>query len=101
MSASRLFRPTGHLSLRSVPIALHLEDSLRNTSRGTLHVCLSDQLVHDAEEKTSFLNREVQYTQQLYGVLKTIQKINHVFDDVEKAKDERRILDSLRLLERE
>lgn len=59
----------------------------------------SGELVEDAEEKTDFLNREVQYSQQLYGVLKGIQRVNRLFNDVEKAKDERRILDSLRLLE--
>lgn len=59
----------------------------------------SGELVEDAEEKTDFLNREVQYSQQLYGVLKGIQHVTQLFNDVEKAGNERRILDSLRLLE--
>lgn len=60
----------------------------------------SGELVEDAEEKTDFLNREVQYSTQLYGVLKGIQSVNRLFNDIEKAKDERRVLDALRLLER-
>lgn len=60
----------------------------------------SGELVEDAEEKTDFLNREVQYSTQLYGVLKGIQQVNRLFDDVEKAKDERRVLDALRSLEK-
>lgn len=59
----------------------------------------SGELVEDAEEKTDFLNREVQYSTQLYGVLKGIRRVNHLFNDVDKAKDERRVLDALRLLE--
>lgn len=59
----------------------------------------SGEAIEDAEEKAQFLNREVQYTQQLYGVLKGIQYVNQLLGDVEKASKERRILDSLRLLE--
>lgn len=46
-----------------------------------------------------FLTREVQYSQQLYGVLKGIQHVNQLLGQVETASKERRILDSLRLLE--
>ncbi|CAG9944469.1 unnamed protein product [Clonostachys rosea f. rosea IK726] len=60
----------------------------------------SGEAIEDAEEKAQFLNREVQYTQQLYGVLKGIQYVNQLLGDVEKASKERRILDSLRLLEK-
>lgn len=59
----------------------------------------SGELVEDAEERTGFLNREVQYSTQLHGVLRGIQRVNRVFNDAEKAKDERRVLDALRLLE--
>ncbi|CAM1507928.1 Fc.00g047760.m01.CDS01 [Cosmosporella sp. VM-42] len=56
--------------------------------------------IEDAEEKVQFLNREVQYSQQLHGVLRSIQYVNELLSEVEAAKNERRILDSLRLLEK-
>lgn len=59
----------------------------------------SGEAIQDAEEKADFLNREVQYTQQLYGVLKGIRHVNQLLGEVEKASQERRILDSLRMLE--
>lgn len=42
----------------------------------------------------------MQYTQQLSGVLHKIRRVNQLLSDVETARDEHRILDSLRLLER-
>lgn len=60
----------------------------------------SGEAIQDAEEKAGFLNREVQYSQQLYGVLKGIQYVNQLLNLVEKASKERRIIDSLRLLEK-
>jgi hypothetical protein len=59
----------------------------------------SGEAIEDAEEKAGFLNREVQYSQQLFSVLKGIQHVGQMLNDVEKASHERRILDSLRLLE--
>lgn len=61
---------------------------------------VSGESIEDAEEKAEFLNREVQYSQQLHSVLRRIQKVNGLLAEVEVAKDERRILDSLHLLEK-
>ncbi|KAF5674199.1 Centromere kinetochore zw10 like [Fusarium heterosporum] len=61
---------------------------------------ISGEAIEDAEEKTEFLNREVQYSQQLHGALQGIKHVNQLLSEVEAAKNERRILDSLRLLER-
>jgi centromere/kinetochore protein ZW10 len=60
---------------------------------------VSGEAIQDAEEKTEFLNREVQYSQQLHGALQGIKRVNQLLSEVEAAKNERRILDSLRLLE--
>lgn len=60
---------------------------------------VSGEDIEDAEEKVNFLNREVQYSQQLHGVLRGIKRFNDLLGEVEVAKKERRILDSLHLLE--
>ncbi|KAI9149538.1 Centromere/kinetochore protein [Paramyrothecium foliicola] len=59
----------------------------------------SGEAIQDAEEKAEFLNREVQYSSQLYGVLKGIKHVNALLDEVEQASGQQRILDSLHLLE--
>ncbi|KAF4974492.1 hypothetical protein FZEAL_8608 [Fusarium zealandicum] len=61
---------------------------------------VSGEAIEDAEEKAEFLNKEVQYSQQLHSVLRGIQYVNELLSEVEAAKNERRILDSLRLLEK-
>ncbi|RKL41838.1 hypothetical protein BFJ72_g5178 [Fusarium proliferatum] len=61
---------------------------------------VSGEAIQDAEEKAEFLNREVQYSQQLHGALQAIKRVNQLLSEVEAAKNERRILDSLRLLEK-
>lgn len=60
---------------------------------------VTGEAIKEAEEKAEFLNREVQYSHQLHGVLRGIQYVNELLSEVEAAKNERRILDSLRLLE--
>jgi protein transport protein DSL1/ZW10 len=60
---------------------------------------VSGKTIQDAEENADFLNRELQYSQQLHDVLKAIEYINQLLSEVEAARNERRILDSLRLLE--
>ncbi|KJZ80431.1 hypothetical protein HIM_00281 [Hirsutella minnesotensis 3608] len=60
---------------------------------------VSGEAIQDAEARADFLNREVQYSQQLHIVLQKIQQANRLLSDVETAKNERRVLDSLRLLE--
>lgn len=59
----------------------------------------SGEAIETAEERADFLNREVQYSQQLFGVLKGIRHVTQQLDDVERATNEKRIQDSLRLLE--
>ncbi|KAL6913780.1 hypothetical protein FSST1_011540 [Fusarium sambucinum] len=61
---------------------------------------VSGEAVQDAEEKAEFLNREVQYSQQLHGVLQSIKSVHQLLSEVEVAKNEHRIIDSLRLLEK-
>ncbi|KAM0302171.1 hypothetical protein HYE67_004130 [Fusarium culmorum] len=61
---------------------------------------VSGEAVEDAEEKAEFLNREVQYSQQLHGVLQSIKSVHRLLSEVETAKNEHRIIDSLRLLEK-
>lgn len=60
---------------------------------------VTGEAIQDAEEKAEFLNREVQYSQQMYSVLRRIQHVNQLLAEVEQASRERRVLDSLRLLE--
>lgn len=60
---------------------------------------VSGEDIQNAEEKVRFLQREVQYSQQLHGVLRGIQYVNELLSEVEASKNERRVLDSLRLLE--
>ncbi|KAK1253341.1 hypothetical protein MKX07_001418 [Trichoderma sp. CBMAI-0711] len=60
---------------------------------------VTGEAILDAEEKAEFLNREVQYIQQIHGVLRRIQQVNQLLAEVELASRERRVLDSLRLLE--
>lgn len=57
------------------------------------------EAIQDAEEKADFLNREVQYSQQMHSVLRRIKHVNELLAQVEQASSERRVLDSLRLLE--
>lgn len=60
---------------------------------------MTGEAILDAEEKAEFLNREVQYSQQMHIVLRKIQHVNQLLIEVEQASRERRVLDSLRLLE--
>ncbi|KAF4589623.1 is centromere binding protein at prophase [Ophiocordyceps camponoti-floridani] len=59
----------------------------------------SGQAVQDAEAKADFLCREVQYAQQLHEVLASLCRISRLLSDVERANEEGRALESLRLLE--
>ncbi|KAH6893093.1 hypothetical protein B0T10DRAFT_509672 [Thelonectria olida] len=59
----------------------------------------SGEAVEEAEQKIEFLNREVQYSQQLHGALRRVHNVTNLLNQVEAAKDERRIIDSLHLLE--
>ncbi|KAI6089586.1 hypothetical protein F4821DRAFT_231361 [Hypoxylon rubiginosum] len=61
---------------------------------------VSGKTIQEAEDKVEFLRREVEYNKQVRGALRSIKQVNEILDQVEQARDERRILDSLHLLER-
>ncbi|KAK8040978.1 hypothetical protein PG994_013985 [Apiospora phragmitis] len=61
---------------------------------------VSGQTIKETEEKTKFLQREVIYNQQVREALTSIKHVSGVLDQVEQARNERRVLDSLRLLEK-
>ncbi|KAI1818094.1 hypothetical protein GGS20DRAFT_529738 [Poronia punctata] len=60
---------------------------------------VSGKTIGEAEERVEFLRRETAYTEQLYHALNSIKQVSHLLDQVELARDERRILQSLHLLE--
>ncbi|RYO93816.1 hypothetical protein DL766_005098 [Monosporascus sp. MC13-8B] len=60
---------------------------------------VSGQTILEAEEKVDFLKRETSYNRQVNHALTSIKHVNGLLDQVEQARDERRILDSLHLLE--
>lgn len=60
----------------------------------------SGKTILEAEETVAFLSREVRYNRQVLDVLGAIQHVGGLLDQVEQARQERRIIDSLHLLER-
>ena len=60
---------------------------------------LSGKTIEDAETKVEFMSREVQYVQQLDATLRSIRLVNDLLSQAEQARNDRRILDSLHLLE--
>ncbi|KJK94719.1 hypothetical protein H633G_01436 [Metarhizium anisopliae BRIP 53284] len=60
---------------------------------------VSGEAIEDAEEKAQFLNRELQYSRQLHEVLNNIKTANQLLGQVDTARSERRVVDSLHLLE--
>jgi centromere/kinetochore protein ZW10 len=61
---------------------------------------VSGQTIADIETKAAFLIRELNYNQQVQEALKGIRGVNQILDQVEQARNERRILDALHLLEK-
>ncbi|KAI8960574.1 hypothetical protein F5Y11DRAFT_329475 [Daldinia sp. FL1419] len=61
---------------------------------------VSGKAIQEAEAKVRFLEQEVEYSQQVHLALGSIKHVNELLDQVEQARDERRILDSLHLLEK-
>ncbi|KAG7288805.1 hypothetical protein NEMBOFW57_005163 [Staphylotrichum longicolle] len=61
---------------------------------------VSGRTVDELEAKADFLIRELNYNTQVKEALKGIKTVNRTLDEVEEARDERRILDALRLLEK-
>jgi centromere/kinetochore protein ZW10 len=62
---------------------------------------VSGRTVDELEAKADFLIRELNYNTQVKEALKGIKTVNRTLDEVERARDERRILDALHLLESE
>ncbi|KAK3900957.1 Centromere/kinetochore protein zw10 [Staphylotrichum tortipilum] len=56
--------------------------------------------VDEIEAKADFLIRELNYNSQVKEALRGIRTVNRTLDEVEQARDERRILDALHLLEK-
>jgi centromere/kinetochore protein ZW10 len=61
---------------------------------------VSGKRIHDLEAKADFLVRELSYNDQVQLALQSIRDVNQTLDQVERARDERRILDALHLLEK-
>lgn len=61
---------------------------------------MSGKRLHDIEANADFLVRELNYNQQVRLALQGIKTVNQTLDQVERARDDRRILDALHLLEK-
>ncbi|KAB5563043.1 hypothetical protein GE09DRAFT_1110803 [Coniochaeta sp. 2T2.1] len=61
---------------------------------------VSGKRLQDIEAKAEFLVRELNYNHQVQQALQGIKDVNQTLDQVERARDERRILDALHLLEK-
>ncbi|KAK4226226.1 hypothetical protein QBC38DRAFT_480998 [Podospora fimiseda] len=61
---------------------------------------VSGKALREAEAKAQFLVRELSYNSQVQEALRGIKTVNSTLDQVEKARDERKILDALHLLEK-
>ncbi|KAK4238495.1 Centromere/kinetochore protein zw10 [Achaetomium macrosporum] len=61
---------------------------------------VSGSAIQEIEARADFLIRELNYNAQVQETLRGIKTVNRTLDEVEQARDERRILDALRLLER-
>lgn len=62
---------------------------------------VSGKAEYEAEAKADFLVRELNYNSRVQEALRGIRIVNRTLDEVEQARDERRILDALHLLESE
>ena len=60
----------------------------------------SGKAIREAEARADFLTRELNYNQQVQDALRGIKAVSSTLDLVEQARDERRILDALHLLEK-
>ncbi|KAK3359401.1 hypothetical protein B0T25DRAFT_564408 [Lasiosphaeria hispida] len=61
---------------------------------------VSGKAITEAEAKADFLIRELNYNLQIQDALRGIRAVSQTLDQVEQARDERRILDALHLLEK-
>ncbi|KAI1166293.1 hypothetical protein F5B18DRAFT_648729 [Nemania serpens] len=86
--------------------AKSLEDDINRTRNWANEIVrrseapdISGKAILEAEKKVNFLQRESAYNNQLYNTLASIKRVGQLLDEVELARDERRILQSLHLLE--
>ncbi|CAJ2507607.1 Uu.00g087930.m01.CDS01 [Anthostomella pinea] len=89
-----------------VATAKSLEDDINKTRSWANEIVrrseapdVSGKTIQEAEDKVNFLRREATYNQQVHHAMTSIKHVNELLDQVEQARDERRILDSLHLLE--
>jgi centromere/kinetochore protein ZW10 len=60
---------------------------------------VSGRAVHEAEDRVVFLSREAEYNAQVHHALVSVRDVHELLNEVERARDDRRVLDSLQLLE--
>ncbi|KAI1199952.1 hypothetical protein F5X97DRAFT_321966 [Nemania serpens] len=87
--------------------AKSLEDDINRTRNWANEIArrseapdVSGKTIQEAEKKVDFLQRESVYNNQLYSTLASIKRVGQLLDEVELARDERRIVQSLHLLEK-
>ncbi|KAJ3578154.1 hypothetical protein NPX13_g2408 [Xylaria arbuscula] len=86
--------------------AKSLEDDINRTRNWANEIVrrseapdVSGKTIREAENKVDFLGQESAYNNQLYNSLTRIKRVGQLLDEVELARDERRILQALHLLE--
>ncbi|KAI1425830.1 hypothetical protein F5Y12DRAFT_795025 [Xylaria sp. FL1777] len=86
--------------------AKSLEDDINRTRHWANEIVrrseapdVSGKTMREVADKVDFLGQESAYNNQLYNALTSIKRVGQLLDEVELARDERRILQSLRLLE--
>ncbi|KAJ2904312.1 hypothetical protein MKZ38_008371 [Zalerion maritima] len=60
---------------------------------------VSGEAIYEAEQKVEFLAREMNFKEILRHTLENIRAVTELLEQAERKRDERRILESLRLLE--
>lgn len=61
---------------------------------------MSGATIRDAEDKVGFLRREAHYNRQVNTALTNIKHVIELLDQIERTRSERRVLESLHLLEK-
>ncbi|TGJ88125.1 hypothetical protein E0Z10_g617 [Xylaria hypoxylon] len=86
--------------------AKSLEDDINRTRNWASEIVrrseapdVSGKAIQEAADKVDFLRQESAYNNQLYNALTSIKRVSRLLDEVELARDERHILQSLHLLE--
>ncbi|KAI1305742.1 hypothetical protein F5Y03DRAFT_150497 [Xylaria venustula] len=86
--------------------AKSLEDDINRTRNWASEIVrrseapdVSGRTIREAADKVEFLGQESAYNNQLHTALTSIKRVGQLLDEVELARDERRILQSLHLLE--